>query len=96
MFFDLWRGKRTPQDRGATTFIPPEYDVCGDITPHMPSTGEFGMMHMTSHPGQQLLVGNHLDLRLFFRPMMAIPWAVGGCDRGPVDLDYQCTSISGA
>ena len=39
MFSVLQRGKRTPQDTGATAFIPLKYDVCGDITPHMPSTG---------------------------------------------------------
>ena len=32
-FSVLWRGKRTPQDKGTTAFIPPEYDVCGDVTP---------------------------------------------------------------
>ena len=37
-FSVLLRGKRTPQNKDATAFIPPEYDICGDITPHMPST----------------------------------------------------------
>ena len=32
-FSILWRGKRTSRDKGATAFIPPEYDICGDITP---------------------------------------------------------------
>ena len=27
-FSVLWRGKRTPRDKGATAFILPEYDVC--------------------------------------------------------------------
>ena len=31
MFSVLWRGKRTPWDRGGTTFIPPGYDVCENI-----------------------------------------------------------------
>ena len=31
-FSVLWRGKRTPRDKGSTTFIPPEYDICGDVT----------------------------------------------------------------
>ena len=30
-FSVLWRGKRTPQDKDATTFIPPVYDVFGDV-----------------------------------------------------------------
>ena len=34
----LQRGKRTPQDRGATTFILLEYDIYGDVTPYTPST----------------------------------------------------------
>ena len=37
-FFVLRRGKRTLWDKGATAFILPEYDVCGDVTPHMPSS----------------------------------------------------------
>ena len=40
MFSISWRGKKTPQERGATTFIPLEDDGCGDITLHMPSTGD--------------------------------------------------------
>ena len=39
MFSVSQRGKRTPQEGGATTFIPPEYDVCSDVTLHTPSTG---------------------------------------------------------
>ena len=38
-FSVLWRGKRTPQDRGATAFILPVYDVFGDVALYMPSTG---------------------------------------------------------
>ena len=37
-FSILRRGKRTPWNKGVTTFIPPEYDICSDITPHMSST----------------------------------------------------------
>ena len=40
MFSLLWRGKRTPRDRSATTFIPLAYDVYGDITPHTQSAGD--------------------------------------------------------
>ena len=39
MFSISWRGKRNPWDLGATTFILPQYDVSGDVAPHMPSTG---------------------------------------------------------
>ena len=42
MFSITQRGKRTLQEGGATTFIPLEYDVCGDITLHAPSTGNSG------------------------------------------------------
>ena len=38
-FSILRRDKRTPRDKGAIAFIPPEYDICGDVTLHMPSTG---------------------------------------------------------
>ena len=31
-FSVLWRGKRTPRDKGTTAFILLEYDVCGDVT----------------------------------------------------------------
>ena len=31
MFSVFWREIRTPRDRGATAFIPLEYDVCGDV-----------------------------------------------------------------
>ena len=37
-FSVLWRGKRTPSDRGATAFILLVYDIFGDIALHMPST----------------------------------------------------------
>ena len=40
MFSVSQRGKRTPQDKGATVFIPLEYDICGDITLHTPSAGD--------------------------------------------------------
>ena len=39
----LGRGKRTPQEGGhncLTAFIPLEHDICSDITPHTPSTGD--------------------------------------------------------
>ena len=32
-FSILWRGKRTPWDKGATAFIPLEYDICGEVAP---------------------------------------------------------------
>ena len=38
-FSVLRRGKRTPQDRGTAVFIPPVYDVFGDVAPNTPSTG---------------------------------------------------------
>ena len=38
-FSVLQKGKRTPRDKGTTAFIPPEYDVCGDVTLHTSSTG---------------------------------------------------------
>ena len=38
-FSVLQRGKRTTQDRGAATFIPPAYDVFSDVSLHTPSTG---------------------------------------------------------
>ena len=38
MFSVLQRGKRTPREGGTTAFILPEYDACGNITLHVPST----------------------------------------------------------
>ena len=38
-FSVLQRGKRTAWYRGTAAFIPPVYDVFGDIAPNMPSTG---------------------------------------------------------
>ena len=40
MFSVLQRGKRTPWDRGTTAFILLEYDICGDVTLHMPPPGD--------------------------------------------------------
>ena len=57
MFSVLWRGKRTPREKGSTTFISPEYDICGDVTLHMPSTGDL-VCRISHHVLGNDLVGN--------------------------------------
>ena len=39
MFSVSWKGKKPPQEKGATTFILLDYDAYSDVTPYMPSTG---------------------------------------------------------
>ena len=52
------------------------------------------MTHMTSHPGQQLLVESLW--RLLCQPIAVILQHLEGHNHGPVGLDYQCTGDSSA
>ena len=55
---------------------------------------KFGMMRMTSCPGQQPLVESLWWL--LCQPIAAIVQQLGGRNQGPVGLDYRCTGDSGA
>ena len=86
------RGKRTPQDRGATTFIPLEYDVCSDIHRicHLP-----GIQYDTFDVMSQAMAIGGKPPAIAYQPMTAIPGQLKGHNQGPAGLDYQCTGISG-
>ena len=55
---------------------------------------KFGMMHMTSCPGQQPLVESLRQL--LCQPIAAILQQLEGWNQGLVGLDYRCTGDSGA
>ena len=38
-FSGIQSGKRTPRDEDAAVFIPLVYDIYGDVSPYVPSTG---------------------------------------------------------
>ena len=78
-FSGTWRGKGTPREGGATAFILPEYDVCSDITLHVPSTEiQYDAFDITS---QAVPVGNKLPTDVF-QPITAKPEAGKGRNQG--------------
>ena len=87
------RGKRTSQDRGTTTFIPSEYDVCGDVhcIHHLP-----GIQYNTFDVMSQAMAFGRKLPAVAYRPMTTMPGQLKGRNQGPVGLDYQCTGISSA
>ena len=74
-FSVLWRGKRTPRDRGAATFILLVYDVFGDLAPYTPSTRiQYDVYDVTSWA---MTIGGKLPV-IASQPITAIPQAVKG------------------
>ena len=90
-----WRGKRTHWEKGTTAFILPEYDIYGDVTLHMPSTGNL-VWHVWCHvPGNAVCRKLPTDA---FQPVTAKPQASKGHNQGqwswwPVHWYFQCTKV---